>query len=473
MPRFAEAMRRALRQDPDVILVGEMRDLETIEAAITAAETGHIVFGTLHTTGAQGTVNRIIDVFPTNQQEQIRTQLSTAIIGVLSQALLPKIGGGRVAAYEMLVVTPAIANLIRENKTFRINSAIQTGAKLGMQLLDDHLFQLWNEKKVTEEDVLVKAQNPDELAARIAEAKQGMFDDDETRSADGGPARTERQPADRLRAGTHSRDSPWHSGESVKSWSTSASSTTTARDDARRAAAAAGELLGQIAVSMGFSPTSSWPGAGRADGHHVRHARRPGDPARSAGARHRADGPALPDRAASASKDNTLTIAMCDPQKLSILDELRSFLGYDIRVVRGHRAPRSTRPSERYYAVGRRERRDADRRHGARRRAGRGGRGASERTAPLDLTSVEALADSAPVRKLLNMVLLLAIKDHASDLHFEPFENEFKIRIRADGVLYEMVPPPRHLAFAITTRIKVMANLDIAERRLPQDGRIG
>ena len=90
----------------------------------------------------------------------------------------------------------------------------------------------------------------------------------------------------------------------------------------------------------------------------------------------------------------------------------------------------------------------------------------------MDLTSVEALADSAPVRKLLNMVLLLAIKDHASDLHFEPFENEFKIRIRADGVLYEMVPPPRHLAFAITTRIKVMANLDIAERRLPQDGRI-
>ena len=115
--------------------------LETIEAA-TAAETGHIVFGTLHTTGAQGTVNRIIDVVPTNQQEQIRTQLSTSIIGILSQALLPRISGGRVAAYEMLVVTPAIANLIRENKTFRINSSIQTGHKLGMQLLDDHLFRL-------------------------------------------------------------------------------------------------------------------------------------------------------------------------------------------------------------------------------------------------------------------------------------------------------------------------------------------
>ena len=147
-----------MRQDPDVILVGEMRDLETIEAAITAAETGHIVFGTLHTTGAQGTVNRIIDVFPTNQQEQIRTQLSTSIIGVLSQALLPKIGGGRVAAYEMLVVTPAIANLIRENKTFRITSAIQTGQKLGMQLLDDHMFKLWRQGLVEKKEILVQGQ---------------------------------------------------------------------------------------------------------------------------------------------------------------------------------------------------------------------------------------------------------------------------------------------------------------------------
>src|SRR5215218_5461282 len=145
VPSFAEALRRALRQDPDVILVGELRDLATIEAAISAAETGHIVFGTLHTTGAQGTVNRIIDVFPTTQQDQIRTQLSTSIIGILSQALLPRISGGRVAAHEMLVVNSAIANLIRENKTFRINSSIQTGAKHGMQLLDDHMFRLWKE----------------------------------------------------------------------------------------------------------------------------------------------------------------------------------------------------------------------------------------------------------------------------------------------------------------------------------------
>jgi len=183
VPTFAEAIRRALRQDPDVILVGELRDLETIEAAITAAETGHIVFGTLHTTGAQGTVNRIIDVFPTNQQEQIRTQLSTAIIGVVSQTLLPKKGGGRVAAYEMLVVTPAIANLIRENKTFRITSAIQTGQKLGMQLLDDHLFRLWQEGVVEKSDVLFRANVPEELAAKIARAERGVLEDeDEARS---------------------------------------------------------------------------------------------------------------------------------------------------------------------------------------------------------------------------------------------------------------------------------------------------
>ncbi len=179
VPSFAEAIRRALRQDPDVILVGEMRDLETIEAAITAAETGHVVFGTLHTTGAQGTVNRIIDVFPTNQQDQIRTQLSTSIIGILSQALLPKISGGRVAAYEMLVVTPAIANLIRENKTFRINSSIQTGHKLGMQLLDDHLFKLWRDGLVEEKEVLIKANFAEELASKIAQAKRGILESEE------------------------------------------------------------------------------------------------------------------------------------------------------------------------------------------------------------------------------------------------------------------------------------------------------
>jgi twitching motility protein PilT len=184
VPSFSEALRRALRQDPDIILVGELRDLPTIEAAISAAETGHVVFGTLHTTGAQGTVNRIIDVFPTSQQDQIRTQLSTSIIGVLSQTLIPKIGGGRVAAHELLVCNSAIGNLIRENKTFRINSAIQTGAKQGMVLLDDALFRHWKAGNCTKQDVLAKAASPDELAARIANAERGMFDDEDDKKDD-------------------------------------------------------------------------------------------------------------------------------------------------------------------------------------------------------------------------------------------------------------------------------------------------
>ena len=179
VPDFPEAIRRALRMDPDVILVGEMRDLETISAAITAAETGHVVFGTLHTTGAQGTVDRIIDVFPTNQQEQIRTQLATSIIGILSQTLLPRKPKGLVAAYEMLVVTPAVSSLIREAKTFRINSTIQTSRKFGMQLLDDALFDLWKKGICEEKDVVVRSNNPGELKAKITMAKKGLLSDDE------------------------------------------------------------------------------------------------------------------------------------------------------------------------------------------------------------------------------------------------------------------------------------------------------
>lgn len=169
-------------------------------------------------------------------------------------------------------------------------------------------------------------------------------------------------------------------------------------------------------------------------------------------------------------KEGTLTIAMCDPQKLSIIDELRSFLGYDIRAVVATEKD-ILRALERYYTGGVEsvESLIADMESDGELTAAAN---MLARDGAIDLTSVEALAEAAPVRKLLNMVLLLAIRDHASDLHFEPFEDEFKIRIRSDGILYEMVPPPRHLAFAITTRIKVMADLDIAERRLPQDGRI-
>ncbi|MDG1838545.1 MAG: type IV pilus twitching motility protein PilT [Phycisphaerales bacterium] len=165
---FSEALRRALRQDPDVILVGEMRDLETIEAAIAAAETGHLVFATLHTSGASGTINRIIDAFPTNQQEQIRVQLSVTLLAVLSQQLLARDDKpGRVASYEFLVVTPAIANLIRENKTFRIDSAIQTGKKFGMQLLDDHLWGLYERGLINAEEMIDKARDASDLTNRI------------------------------------------------------------------------------------------------------------------------------------------------------------------------------------------------------------------------------------------------------------------------------------------------------------------
>jgi len=175
VPSFSEALRRVLRMDPDVILVGELRDLETIESAIRAAETGHLVFSTLHTISAAGTITRIIDVFPVNQQEQIRIQLSINLIAVLSQALCPlAAGSGRMAAYEFMLVTPAISNLIRENKTYRIDSSIQTGRKFGMQLLDEHLWQIYEAGKITFEEMIDKAHQPgalqDKAAARLKAA---------------------------------------------------------------------------------------------------------------------------------------------------------------------------------------------------------------------------------------------------------------------------------------------------------------
>ncbi len=161
---FAAALKHVLRQDPDVILVGEMRDLETISLAVTAAETGHLVFGTLHTQDAPQTVDRIIDVFPSHQQSQIRTQLANALQGVITQALVPRRGGeGRVAACEVLVPTPGIRNLIREGKNHQIYSAMQTGGKFGMQTMDAALVDLVRRNMISREEAEKRASNPEEL----------------------------------------------------------------------------------------------------------------------------------------------------------------------------------------------------------------------------------------------------------------------------------------------------------------------
>ena len=167
-PSFAYALRGALRQDPDVILVGEMRDLETMEAALTAAETGHLVFGTLHTISASATIDRIIDAFPANQQEQIRSVLSVALKTIIAQTLLPHASGkGRLASYEILHCLPSVQNLIREGKTNRIISTIQTSAKAGMVTMDDFLFKLYTEKKITGEVALQRAHFPEELRVKM------------------------------------------------------------------------------------------------------------------------------------------------------------------------------------------------------------------------------------------------------------------------------------------------------------------
>jgi len=164
---FAEAMRRALRQDPDVILLGEMRDLETTSAAITAAETGHLVFGTLHTTGAARTVDRIIDQYPREQQEQIRSQLAVSLVAVISQILIPAASGGRVAAFEVMLSNPAIENHIRKCETFKIPSVIQTSRRQGMVLMDDSLLELWRSGRITKETALEHAFDKKALAVRV------------------------------------------------------------------------------------------------------------------------------------------------------------------------------------------------------------------------------------------------------------------------------------------------------------------
>jgi twitching motility protein PilT len=172
VPSFAEGLRRALRQDPDVILVGEMRDLATMETAITAAETGHLVFSTLHTTGAGRTVDRIIDAFPADQQEQVRAQLSSNLKAVISQLLLPRLDGrGRIAVFEVLINNPAIGALNRDNKTFRLASEIQTGAKYGMVSLEASLVELYLDGIISYEQVITKAQDPQQAIQLIGDRK--------------------------------------------------------------------------------------------------------------------------------------------------------------------------------------------------------------------------------------------------------------------------------------------------------------
>lgn len=171
---FANALRAALREDPDVILVGEMRDLETISLAVSAAETGHLVFGTLHTSSAAQTVDRMVDVFPPDQQQQVRVQLSGSLVAVLSQTLVPKANPkpgeyGRVMAQEIMVVTPAIANLIREGKTAQIYGAIQTGGKLSMQTLEKVLADLYRAGSISFEAAMSKTSRPDELQRLIGD----------------------------------------------------------------------------------------------------------------------------------------------------------------------------------------------------------------------------------------------------------------------------------------------------------------
>jgi twitching motility protein PilT len=178
VPSFAEGLRRALRQNPDVILVGEMRDLETMETAISAAETGHLVFATLHTNSAETTINRIVDAFPPQQQEQVRIQLASNLIAVICQALIPDVSGRhRVAAFEIMMRTDAISNLIRQQKVYQIQSEIQTGMKHGMILLDDSLARLFHAGRITQEEAMNRCRNIEEMTQKIAAPPRATLGD--------------------------------------------------------------------------------------------------------------------------------------------------------------------------------------------------------------------------------------------------------------------------------------------------------
>jgi twitching motility protein PilT len=165
---FPEAMRRVLRMDPDVVLLGEMRDIETMSTAITAAETGHLVLGTMHTTGSARTIDRIIDAYPPDQQEQCRAQLSVSLLAVISQVIMPRADQqGLIAAFEIMIMTPAIENLVRKNETFKIRSTLQTSKPMGMVMLDDYLWDIYKAGKIDKESMLLKCQDPKDLQRKL------------------------------------------------------------------------------------------------------------------------------------------------------------------------------------------------------------------------------------------------------------------------------------------------------------------
>jgi len=172
---FASALKYALREDPDVVLIGEMRDLETIESALSISETGHLAFATLHTNSAAESINRIIDAFPTNQQEQIRISLSFTLQAIISQTLIPKIGSGRVLALEILVVTPAIRALVRDDKVHQIYSMIQSGQKYGMKTMNQSLSELYQSGKITINDAMNYSHNPQELSESLSKQKSAAY----------------------------------------------------------------------------------------------------------------------------------------------------------------------------------------------------------------------------------------------------------------------------------------------------------
>ncbi len=449
VPSFVEAMRRVLRQDPDVILLGEMRDLDTISAAITAAETGHLVFGTLHTTGAARTVNRIIDAFPANQQEQIRAQLSVALLAVISQVLLPRADKkGRVAAFEIMLTTPAVSNLIRKNETNKITSTIQTSRKMGMITLDDSLLELVKRGLITREVAIDAAQDDKDLEAR-AVTQPAL----EKRAA-GAAWPAAGAPAGAPRAAAPV--SPPSSGRKPLG------QILKARNVVREAQVQEalvlqrkqGGLIGQCLVELKHCTRddvaralAEQAGLEAVDLSNVR-----------------------PDKAALAMIDAstahtygvlplridgaTLVVAIADALNTAVIEDLRFTTGSDVRAALAEQEQLKRAVEQHYGAEPTLQ--DA----------------IAEAARAVGGTDLAQAAASTPVVRLLNSILHRAIKDRASDVHFEVFTDEFRIRYRVDGSLYEIEAPPGHLALPLVARIKVMSDLDITETRLPQDGRI-